>query len=201
MPDDEPVGFETLYRSVGTDLTKLPWAALAPRPPLVHWLDSVGPAADRRALVVGCGLGDDAEELDRRGYRVTAFDISPTAIRWCLTRFPETCVDYQVADVLDLPTEWQQAFDIVVESATIQSIEPGHRNQVIQAIASTVAPIGLLFVLATLRPDGTPAPSRPWPVSRGELAAVGAAGLHELSYTQIPDLVAGHPGFVAVFTR
>ena len=201
MPDDEPEGFETLYRSVGTDLTKLPWAALAPRPPLAHWLDSVGPAADRRALVVGCGLGDDAEELGRRGYRVTAFDISPTAIHWCLTRFPETCVDYHVADVLDLPTEWQQAFDMVVESATIQSIEPAHRNQVIQAIASTVAPTGLLFVLATLRPDRTPAPSRPWPVSRGELAGFGAAGLHELSYTQIPDLVAGHPGFVAVFTR
>ena len=28
------------------------------------------------------GLGDDAEELVRRGFDVTAFDISDTAIQW-----------------------------------------------------------------------------------------------------------------------
>ena len=200
-PNDEPVPFEELYRSVGTNLSRLPWAALAPRPPLVRWLDTLGPAAVRRALVIGCGVGDDAEELGRRDYRVTAFDISPTAIGWCHTRFPETTVDYQVADVLDLPTEWRGAFDIVVESITIQSIEVGRRRQVIEAIASTVAASGLLFVLAALRPDGAAAPGPPWPVSQAELAHFGRIGLRELSYTPVTDPASGQPGFVAVYTR
>src|SRR6202041_714594 len=33
------------------------------------------------ALVVGCGLGDDAEQLATWGFQTTAFDISQTAIR------------------------------------------------------------------------------------------------------------------------
>jgi 2-polyprenyl-3-methyl-5-hydroxy-6-metoxy-1,4-benzoquinol methylase len=174
---------------------------LAPRPQIVAWLDTLGTAAERRALVIGCGVGDDAEELSRRGYRVTAFDLSPTAIRWCRSRFPESTVDYQVADLLDLPAEWRQAFDVVVECATIQSITLDLRHRVIDAVASTVAPGGLLFVLASLRPDGAPAPTRPWPVSRTELADFATAGLRELSYAPGHNPVTGRPLFVAVYAR
>jgi SAM-dependent methyltransferase len=132
---------------------------------------------------------------------VTAFDLSPTAIRWCRTRFPVSTVDYQVADLLDLPAEWRDAFDVVVECATIQSIALDLRLRAINAIASTVAPNGLLFVLASLRPDGEPAPTRPWPVSRAELANFVAAGLRELSYATGHNPVTGRPLFVAVFSR
>jgi SAM-dependent methyltransferase len=190
-----------LYRSVGADLGKLPWATLAPRPQMVAWLDTLGAAEERPALVIGCGVGDDAEELSRRGYRVTAFDISPTAIRWCRTRFPESSVDYQVADLLDVPAEWRRAFDVVVECATIQSIGLDRRHQVIDAIASTVGPNGLLFVLAALRPGGAPAVSRPWAVSRTDLADFATAGLRELSYAPGHNPVTGRPLFVAVYTR
>lgn len=88
--------FEEIYARAGDDLTSVPWARFAPHPLLVMWLDSAGspglPAsrsfAGCEALVVGCGLGDDAEELARRGYAVTAFDVSPTAITRCRERFP-----------------------------------------------------------------------------------------------------------------
>ena len=199
--DGELADFEEFYRSVGADLGKLPWAALAPRPQIVAWLDTLGLAAGRRALVIGCGVGDDAEELARRGYRVSAFDISPTAIRWCRTRFPDSAVDYQVADLLDLPAEWRQAFDIVVEFNTIQSIELGRRRDVLAAIAATVAPRGLLFVRAALRPDGAPALTRPWPVSRAELADFAEVGLRAVSFDTAPNPATGHPGLVAVYTR
>jgi hypothetical protein len=73
---------------------------------------------------------------------------------------------------------------VVIESATIQSIGLDLRQRAIAAIAATLAPDGLLFVLASLHPDGAPlASARPWPVSRGELTDFTAAGLQELSYT------------------
>ena len=62
----------------------VPWADGLPDPNLVEWAGRAGSAgsdgAGRRALVVGCGLGYDAEFLAGRGFAVTAFDLSPTAI-------------------------------------------------------------------------------------------------------------------------
>ena len=121
-------GFDEIYARAGSDLGAIPWAALAPQPALVAWLDrqdQYGPpqsqdrpgppgcqgqtrpterrdrhgppgsqgqtrpaAPGRTALIVACGLGDDAEEVSRRGYRVTAFDLVPAAIEHCRERFP-----------------------------------------------------------------------------------------------------------------
>ena len=47
----------------------------------------------KKALKIGCGLGDDAEYLTETGMEVTAFDISETAIRWCHERFPDSRVE------------------------------------------------------------------------------------------------------------
>jgi hypothetical protein len=75
FPGGGEPGFEEICARAGNDPGAIPWAALAPQPALMAWLDRQRPAAG------GCGLGDDAEEVSRRGYRVTAFDVSPTAIR------------------------------------------------------------------------------------------------------------------------
>src|SRR5687767_11870691 len=81
----DPTGwFERLYSLAAGDPTVIPWADLAMNPNLLPWLERHAPSgAGRRALKVGCGLGDDAEELARRGFAVVAFDISETAISWC----------------------------------------------------------------------------------------------------------------------
>src|ERR1700733_6093309 len=106
---EEP--FEAIYARAGLDLASIPWAGLAPNPDLVDWLASQ-PGGEERgpdpgggvpALGVGCGRGGDARGFARRGYVVTAFDISPTAIEKCRERFPTSTVDYLVADLIDLP--------------------------------------------------------------------------------------------------
>ena len=76
----EEIAFENIYAQAGDDLSEIPWATLRPMPELVTWLDRQAPAAGQTALVVACGLGDDAEEVSRRGFRVTAFDLVPAAI-------------------------------------------------------------------------------------------------------------------------
>lgn len=56
-------------------------------PSLVHWLvKNLGEGLS--AVVVGCGLGDDAEALAAAGFAVTAFDVSGSAIAWAKERFP-----------------------------------------------------------------------------------------------------------------
>jgi SAM-dependent methyltransferase len=169
--------FEEMYAAAGEDLAALPWASLEPFPLLVEWLDGKGAGLDGKALVVGTGLGDDAEELRRRGFEVTAFDLSPTAIERARGRFPGSTVDYRVADLLDMPAEWRAAFDLVVEIRTLQSLPIRDPRVAATAIADTVAPGGLLWLFALGRDTHQPGETRPWPVTTAELAVLEAAGL------------------------
>jgi 2-polyprenyl-3-methyl-5-hydroxy-6-metoxy-1,4-benzoquinol methylase len=189
--------FEELYASVGDDLDQVPWARLAPNAKLVEWLDEQEPGG--RALVVACGFGDDAEELARRGYEVTAFDLSETAIAWCHKRFPESTVDYRVADLL--ATEWEQAFDLVVELYTVQSLPPADRRRVLAALAAPVAPGGRLFVRCFAREHDAPVALRPWPVSRAELGWLTGEGLVETSLTEDVVESTGTAYLTGVYTR
>ena len=167
-----------MYAAAGDDFAALPWAGLKPFPLLVEWLDGAGAGLSGAALVVGTGLGDDAEELARRGFAVTAFDLSPTAIERARGRFPESTVDYRAADLLDLPAEWRERFDLVVEIRTLQSMPIDDRAAAAAAIAGTVAPGGLLWLFALGRDSHQPGEARPWPVTEDELAVLEASGLN-----------------------
>jgi SAM-dependent methyltransferase len=167
----EPLAwFEQLY-AAAPDESAIPWADLAPHPLLVEWLDEAQPDPGR-ALVVACGLGDDAEELARRGFDVTAFDVAPSAIAWAKRRFPESSVSYVVANALELPPEWEGAFDVVVEIYTLQAIPEALRPSVGAAIVRCVAPGGTVVAVARAREEETPPGSGPpWPLTSKELIA------------------------------
>jgi SAM-dependent methyltransferase len=200
-PGGGEISFEEIYRQAGPDFGAVPWAALGPHPALVAWLDAgrVSPAG--RALIVGCGLGDDAEEAARRGYQVTAFDLSPTAIRDCQQRFPGSAVDYQVADLFRLPASWHAAFGLVVEIRTLQSLPLAQRSDAAAAIAATVRPGGWLFVHCLGRDDDEPAAGRPWPVSRRELHAFTGAGLRQAQFRDQPAGPGQSRSFTVSYTR
>jgi SAM-dependent methyltransferase len=175
--DDTATWFESLYAGAGGDWDRIPWAYLAPRPSLVAWLDEQPPAPGTAALVVACGLGDDAEELARRGCDVDAFDVAPTAIEAARRRFPGSPVRYRVADLFELPAAWREAFGLVVEVQTVQSLPPGRQADGIDAIAACVAPGGRLFVRAAVRGDDDPVSGPPWPVRASDLRRLDDAGL------------------------
>jgi len=164
--------FEAIYAAADAGVAKPPWDHGAPRPQLVEWAEARDLAGDgRKALVVGCGYGADAEFLASLGFRTTGFDFSPTAIAGARRKHPDTEVTYLVANVLDLPREWQGRFDLVVESLTVQSMPPDQHSVATRNIAGLVAPQGTLLVLATSREEDSEVTGPPWPLTRSEVAA------------------------------
>jgi SAM-dependent methyltransferase len=131
-----------------------------------------------RVVVVGCGLGDDAEYLASRGAAVTAFDISARAIAWCQERFPNSPVRYVNADLLQLPADLMEAFDLVVECYTVQALPPSLQQAAIAAVATLVAPGGELIIACRGRDATDPPGILPYPLTRRDLDAVPWQQLH-----------------------
>ncbi len=180
--------FDELYDAAQGDTAQIPWADLRVNPNLVDWLERQRPDGHgQRALVVGCGLGDDAQALANRGFAVTAFDISPRCIEWCRERFADTPVDYRVADLLNPPSEWQSAFDFVVEIYTLQVLPPDLRARATASLAACVAAGGTLLVVARGREPDEDSGSMPWPLTKAELNAIGRHGLETISFEDFFD--------------
>jgi len=180
--------FESLYAEASGHPERIPWAKLKPHPALMSWLDEqefLRPG--QGALVVACGLGDDAEALAARGYAVTAFDYSQSAIAWCQQRFDTSLVNYYQADLFSLPQSWQKAYPLVWECRTIQSLPLEMRSEAIRAIANLVSPGGTLLVLTHLRPDNSEAQGPPWPLSNAELNEFKTLGFTEVRRTPYTD--------------
>ncbi|MBW4424109.1 MAG: class I SAM-dependent methyltransferase [Nostoc desertorum CM1-VF14] len=173
--------FEVLYAEAKGDTAKIPWAKLTSHPYLQDWLTSHQPfTSGQKALVIGCGLGDDAEALAHLGFEVTAFDISPTAIAWCQERFPNSAVNYIVADLLAIPSQWHQAFDFVFECRNIQALPLNVRSWVISCVASIVAPGGTLLLITRVRDTEVEPSGPPWPLSDSELKQFENLGLQQV---------------------
>lgn len=185
----DPTGwFDALYAQANHDPQQIPWADLRANPKLTAWLDRQQPPPHRaRALIVGCGLGDDAEELAKRGYQVTAFDISPTAIAWCHRRFANSTVDYQIADALQLPTAWRGQFDLIVEIYTLQALPPEPRAVAAGGIAGCLAAGGKLLVIARGRDAQDDPGAIPWPLTKDDFAPLLAAGLQIETFEDFID--------------
>jgi SAM-dependent methyltransferase len=185
----DPTGwFEVLYAGAQGDAQAIQWADMTPNPNLIDWL-AAHPVqgAGKKALVIGCGLGDDAEELAQRGFAVTAFDIADTAIAWCQQRFPDSRVTYVAADVVHPPVDWSHAFDFVLESYTLQVLPPEVRKQAIQQISSLLAPGGTLLVICRGREPEEDPGTMPWPLTVEDCALFEIHGLHLVRFEDYLD--------------
>ena len=96
--------FEELYKNADGNADVIPWLDLKPNRFLVEWdEDHLSDGKGREALVVGCGTGDEAKYLLERDWKVTAFDISETAIEWAKKVHADTEIEFHVADMFDPP--------------------------------------------------------------------------------------------------
>jgi SAM-dependent methyltransferase len=170
--------FEPLYETACGDPAAIHWADLRANRSFLDWATRerlIG--AGKKLLVVGCGVGDDAEAAATLGFEVIAFDVAPTAIDWCRQRFPASRVQWVTADVLAPPPTWTRAFDFVLEAFTIQVLTGEARVRAMRSIAGFVAPGGTLLVVARGRGLDEGPGDLPWPVTKDELSEFERAGL------------------------
>jgi SAM-dependent methyltransferase len=147
--------FDELYAAAVAGEVAMPWDRDEPHALLREWAERAGlEGAGRRAVVVGCGLGADAEHVASLGFRTTGFDISPTAVKLAEARHPGSPVTYVTSDLLDLPASWRRAFDLVVEIYTLQAMPDPPRAAAARGVASLVADGGTLLVVQ-FRHEGT----------------------------------------------
>ena len=203
--NNDPTGwFDSIYKSANGDHTKVFWADLEPSPYLVSWLEK-NPIdkPSKRACVIGCGVGDDAEALSKFGFEVTAFDISVTAIELCKNRYKDTKVNYVVADLFDYPKEWSKSFDVVYECNTIQVLPGDYRVKARIAMSSLICKDGYILVSCRSRNEGEKENAIPLPLTKGEMDEfVNSDKLKEISFlayddTQEPSV----PHFFGIYQR
>lgn len=185
---DATAWFERLYADAAAGRVVVPWDRDEPQRLLVRWA-STRPTEGRGrpALVVGCGTGADAEYIAGLGYAVTAFDVSPTAVRTARERHRGSTVEYVVADLLDPPAAWSRAFALVVESLTVQSLPRTVRAEVTATIRSFVASSGNLVVVASRLADTDPPDQGPpWLLDDDDIAAFESEGVVRLGIEPVP---------------
>lgn len=180
--------FDALYKEAAGNTEKIPWADLEPNEFLTKWEKENPLVGDgRTALVVGCGLGDDAKFLANRGFKVTAFDISETAIEWAKKLHADSGIDFYVSDLFKPPAEWKGAFDFVLEIYTIQPLPLEIRPQTIDAIAEFVKDGGEILVINRGREDDEEPDEIPWALSYKDLSRFEENGLKQISFTELWD--------------
>ena len=182
--------FEDIYTDALGNPEQVPWAKMQPHPCLENWV-KIANITKKKALVIGCGLGDDSEILAQYKANVTAFDIAPSSIEWCQKRFNNSSVNYLVADLLNLDNSWKNSFEIIFESRTIQALPITIRKEVIEAIATLLKPGGTLLIVTRLRDTEYTIDGPPWPGSEAELSQFSEYGYQEIN--RIPYIDTNNP--------
>lgn len=132
--------WEKIYKTERT-----PWDAVSPEPYLVGLVERKV-IYSTAAIDIGCGTGNETIFLASRGFLVTAFDISATAISRAQEKARRAGVvcDFQVADVLKF--EPRQKYNFCLDRACFHFLDPQERPKYVANVTSWLNP-GALFLL------------------------------------------------------
>ena len=161
QPDDF---FDRMYREA------TPWDLGEAQPALVALLDEFPPVSP--VLDVGCGTGDLALALARRGISVVGLDLSQAAINRALAKAASATtevsrrVEFRTGDAL-YPSRLQVPFGAVVDSGFFHLFGPLDRQGFVAELAAALAPGGRYYLLGfAISPS---VPHAPRQVLEGEL--------------------------------
>ncbi len=195
--------FETLYSETTESGNGIPWANMTPHPFFKNWIDKTPIIGNgKTALVVGCGLGDDAIELEAKGFKVTAFDVSKSAIELCKKRFPNSLVTFIQADLLKGITDWYHKFDFVLEIFTIQALPPKYEKTLIQNVSNFVANNGKLVVITEIQKEKRNYENGPpWLLNTNYIKSFEKCDLKHVSLSTKNETKIGEEIHLAIFQR
>jgi SAM-dependent methyltransferase len=142
---DPQAFFDAVYRQTP------PWDIGGPQPALEALLDELPPSGP--VLDVGCGSGDHAIALARRGLHVVGVEIVAEAIAQARAKAqalsPELAerLDFQVADALR-PSLLGRQFGAVVDSGFLHLFDPEAAERFAAELATSLRPGGRYYLLA-----------------------------------------------------
>ena len=174
--------FNDYYTEADKSLEKVAWAKGEVNPFLQEYLDNFQ-GTPTNAIVVGCGLGDDAFALYLAGFEVTAIDISSEAIAWAKERFDGAEIDFRVADLFELDDDLLARFDFVFEAFTIQSLPLALRDRTITAITSLMKEEAKVLAICNAKLDHETFKGPPWPLTFNELRLFTMKACKELEFS------------------
>ncbi len=143
--------WNTLYLTGDTG-----WDKGAPSPPIVRLLREGVVKPGAHIAVVGCGRGYEAIEAARQGYRVTAIDFAPEAVKGTLVNARQAGVSLDAVQMslFDLDAR----FDAVLENTCFCAIDVELRDRYVEKAAQWLEGGGTFFGLfyAHGKPGGPP---------------------------------------------
>lgn len=145
-----------------------PWEIGAAQPAIVQLIDEgrvIGKVID-----IGCGTGELALELSRRGFAVTGIDSSSRAIDRARAKAISRGLkaDFRVHDALALQ-ELGTRFDTAIDCGLFHVFTDNERLHYVRRLAEALEPNGLVILLCFS--EGETRPGGPRRVTRAELEA------------------------------
>ena len=103
--------------------------------------------------VPGCGTGHDVRAWAQAGFRAFGYDIAPSAIRLAAERTAAAglSAEFKLADFLHDPPPL--LFDWIFEHTLFCAIQPGERDDYLQAVLRWLKPDGQYLAVNYLIPD------------------------------------------------
>jgi SAM-dependent methyltransferase len=135
-------------------LGRPPWDTGITPPEVAAFLDARPPG---RALDIGCGTGTNAVTMARRGWKVTAIDLSRVALRSARrkARADGLMIDFQRADAGTL-LGLQGPFDFALDVGCYHSLAPAGRAGYAARLPQLVAAPGVYILFSFLRDPAEP---------------------------------------------
>src|SRR5690349_18577859 len=126
--------WDELYR-----LRETPWEKGKPHPALVDFLSEHGPLTGD-IFVPGCGSGHDVRALSTKANHILGVDIATRAIAKAQARAKIANEEFLLADLFNLPAQFDQQFDRVFEHTCFCAIDPALRKQYVDTIVRLLKP-------------------------------------------------------------
>jgi cyclopropane fatty-acyl-phospholipid synthase-like methyltransferase len=146
MSEDEKHEFphwEKLYQE--QEIESMPWFNPELDEDLENALDEIG-LQRGSALDLGTGPGTQAMELARRGFTVTATDISEAAIRLASEKAQKQRLEitWKQDDILD--TRLDRQFDLIFDRGCFHVLAPERREDYVRTVSDLLKTGGYLFL-------------------------------------------------------
>ena len=168
-----------------------PWDLNQPSPVLAQAIPQLK-LQKSRVLVTGCGRGHDAALLAQCGHIVTAMDFSEEALNEARKLYGDVPnLEFVQADVLNLPNEYREHFDMVFDHTCYCAIPPEERGQLVKSWRKALTEQGFLLGVFFVRdrPQGPPFGGTEW-----EIRQRLQKGFHFLYWTRCKNSVPRRQG-------